>query len=34
VGLVAELGFDELDGGEEGGGVSGVLEGVEDGGAC
>jgi len=31
---VAELGFDELDGGEESGGVRCVLEGVEDGGAC
>jgi len=34
VGLVAELGFDELDGGQEGGGMGCVLEGVEDGGAC
>jgi len=34
MGLVAELGFDELDGREEGGRMGCVLKGVEDGGAC
>ena len=34
MGLVAELGFDELDCGKEGGRMGCVLEGVEDGGAC